>query len=327
MRYPASEKLEIIRTVEQSVLGVRRTLQQVGIARSTFYNWYDRYVSEGFDGLEDKKPDPGPVWNKVPEEITQQLVTLALAEPDLSSRELAVRFTEGRRYYLSESTVYRILKRHDLITAPAFIVLKAAERFANPTTAVNQLWQTDFTYLKVMGWGWFYLSTVLDDFSRYIITWRLCKTMSASDVSATLQDALQATGLDRVGVRHRPRLLSDNGPCYISSELQSWLAENGVPHTRGKPYHPMTQGKIERWHRTLKDRILLNNYYLPEELERQIDAFVNHYNTCRYHESLNNLTPYDVFTGQGSAILQKRNRIKEKTMILRKQLHFKRRAA
>ena len=327
MRYPASEKLEIICTVEQSALGVRRTLQQVGIPRSTFYNWYDRYVSEGFDGLEDKKPDPGPVWNKVPEEITQQLVTLALAEPDLSSRELAVRFTEERRYYLSESTVYRVLKSHDLITAPAFIVLKAAERFANPTTAVNQLWQTDFTYLKVIGWGWFYLSTVLDDFSRYIIAWRLCKTMSASDVSATLRDALQATGLDRGGARHRPRLLSDNGPCYVSSELQSWLAENSVPHTRAKPYHPMTQGKIERWHRTLKDRILLNNYYLPEELERQIDAFVNHYNTNRYHESLNNLTPYDVFTGQGSAILQKRDRIKEKTMILRKRLHFKRRAA
>ncbi len=238
-----------------------------------------------------------------------------------------MRFTEERRYYLSESTVYRVLKSHDLITAPAFIVLKAAERFANPTTAVNQLWQTDFTYLKVIGWGWFYLSTVLDDFSRYIIAWRLCKTMSASDVSATLRDALQATGLDRVGARHRPRLLSDNGPCYVSSELQSWLAENSVPHTRGKPYHPMTQGKIERWHRTLKDRILLNNYYLPEELERQIDAFVNHYNTNRYHESLNNLTPYDVFTGQGSAILQKRDRIKEKTMILRKRLHFKRRAA
>ncbi len=327
MSYPASEKLEIICTVEQSALGVRRTLQRVGIPRSTFYNWYDRYVSEGFDGLEDKKPDPGPVWNKVPEEITQQLVTLALAEPDLSPRELAVRFTEGRRYYLSESTVYRILKSHDLITAPAFIVLKAAERFANPTTAVNQLWQTDFTYLKVIGWGWFYLSTVLDDFSRYIIAWRLCKTMSASDVSATLRDALQATGFVRVGVRHRPRLLSDNGPCYISSELQSWLAENNVPHSRGKPYHPMTQGEIERWHRTLKDRILINNYYLPEELERQIDAFVNHYNTCRYHESLNNLTPYDVFTGQGTAILQKRNRIKEKTMKLRKQLHFKRRAA
>jgi transposase InsO family protein len=327
MRYPASEKLEIIRTVEQSFLGVRRTVEQIGIPRSTFYHWYDRYVSEGFDGLEDKKPDPGPAWNQVPEEIAEQLVQFALAEPDLSTRELAVRFTEQQRYYLSESTVYRVLKRHDLITAPAFIVLKAAERFAHPTTAVNQLWQTDFTYLKVMGWGWFYLSTVLDDFSRYIIAWRLCRTLTARDVSATLQEALEATGLDHVGIRRRPRLLSDNGPCYVSSELQSWLAENGVPHTHGQPYHPMTQGKIERWHRTLKDRILLNHYYLPEELERQIDAFVHHYNTGRYHESLNNLTPYDVFTGQGSAILQERRRIKEKTLQLRKRLHFRRRAA
>jgi transposase InsO family protein len=100
-----------------------------------------------------------------------------------------------------------------------------------------------------------------------------------------------------------------------------------VPHTHGKPYHPMTQGKIERWHRTLKDRILLNHYFLPEELERQIDAFVHHYNTGRYHESLNNLTPHDVFTGQGTAILQQRRRIKEKTLQLRKRLHFRRRAA
>lgn len=327
MRYPASEKLEIIRTVEQSFLGVRRTLQQIGIPRSTFYDWYSHYVAEGFDGLHDRKPDPGPVWNQVPEQITQQLLRLALAEPDLSSRELAVRFTEQRRYYLSESTVYRILKRHDLITAPAFIVLRAAEQFAHPTTAVNQLWQTDFTYLKVLGWGWFYLSTVLDDFSRYIIAWRLCRTMSARDVSATLHDALQATGLDRVGVRHRPRLLSDNGPCYVSSELHSWLTERGVAHTHGKPYHPMTQGKIERWHRTLKDRILLNHYFLPEQLDRQIAAFVQHYNTVRYHESLNNLTPYDVFTGQGTPILLERQRIKAKTMQLRKRLHFRNNAA
>lgn len=327
MRYEASEKLEIIRTVEQSSLGVRRTLEQIGIPRSTFYNWYGRYVEEGFDGLEDKMPDPGPVWNKVPEPVVEQLVTLALAEPDLSPRELSVRFTEERRYYLSESSVYRILKSRDLITSPAFLVMKAADKFQNPTTAVNQLWQTDFTYIKVVGWGWFYLSTIMDDFSRYVIAWRLCKTMSARDVSDTLQDALEATGLEKASVKNRPRLLSDNGPCYVSSELHEWLEEKGMKHTRGKPYHPQTQGKIERWHRTLKNRILLDNHYLPGELEKQLEEFINHYNTRRYHESLNNLTPECVFTGQGVAVLKKRNRIKEETMHLRKQLHFERRAA
>jgi putative transposase len=138
-----------------------------------------------------------------------------------------------------------------------------ADTFAEPTTAPNQLWQTDFTYLRVIGWGWFYLSTVLDDFSRYILAWKLCTTMTATDVSDTLAMALRSSGLERVRVRHRPRLLSDNGPSYVSAQLGSWLAEHGMKHTRGKPYHPMTQGKIERYHRSMKNQILLENYYLP----------------------------------------------------------------
>ena len=119
----------------------------------------------------------------------------------------------------------------------------------------------------MIGWGWFYLSTVLDDFSRYILAWKLCTTMTATDVSDTLAIALRSSGLERVRVRHRPRLLSDNGPSYLSAQLGSWLAEHGMTHTRGKPYHPMTQGKIERYHRSMKNQILLENYYLPGQLE------------------------------------------------------------
>src|SRR6201982_1593521 len=102
----------------------------------------------------------------------------------------------------------------DLITRPAFILMKAADRFANPTTAPNQLWQTDFTYLKVIGWGWFYLSTVLDDFSRYIVAWKLCTTMKAEDVPATLDLALRASGLEKAKPADRPKLLSDHGSLY-----------------------------------------------------------------------------------------------------------------
>ena len=94
------------------------------------------------------------------------MLELALKEPPLSPWELAVSFVDQQRYFVSESSVYRLLKAHDLITSPAFILMKAADRFAQPTSAPNQLWQTDFTYLRVVGWGWFYLSTVLDDFSR-----------------------------------------------------------------------------------------------------------------------------------------------------------------
>ena len=194
-----------------------------------------------------------------------------------------MRFTDEKKYFVSEASVYRLLKANDLITSPAYIVIKAAEEFKDKTTAPNQLWQTDFTYLKIVGWGWYYLSTVLDDFSRFIVAWKLCATMRAEDVTATLDLALAAAGLDHVTVVHRPRLLSDNGASYISTDLAEWLDGKGMQHIRGAPYHPQTQGKIERWHQTLKNRILLENYHLPGDLERQVAAFVAHYNHGRYH--------------------------------------------
>jgi transposase InsO family protein len=310
MRYPASEKLEIIRLVDGSSLSVRRTLAQLGIPHSTFYSWYDRFLTGGPEALEDRKPRPRKVWNKVPDDIATMVVDLALEEPELSPRELAITFTEKRRYFLSEATVYRLLKAQDLITSPAYILMKAADQFQHKTTAPNQLWQTDFTYFKVIGWGWFYLSTVLDDFSRYILAWKLCTTMTATDVSDTLDIALKAA-----------RLLSDNGPSYVSGALAKWLEGQGMTHTRGRPYHPMTQGKIERWHRSLKNQILLDNYYLPGQLKHRIGQFVTHYNTRRYHESLNNLTPEDVYCGRTQAILNEREKIKRATLETRRRLH------
>lgn len=322
MRYPASEKIEIIRLVEQSHLSVGRTLAQLGIPRSTFYRWYDLHQTGGPEALEDRSPRPSRVWNRIPDPIRDKLIQLALEQPDLSPRELAVRFTDTESYFVSEASVYRLLKAHDLITSPAFIVMKAADEFKDKTTAPNQLWQTDFTYLKVAGWGWFYLSTVLDDFSRYIVAWKLCTTMTASDVTDTLNLALQASGLDQVAVVHRPRLLSDNGPSYLSGELAQWLERERMRHIRGAPFHPMTQGKIERWHQTLKNRILLENYYLPGDLEAEIATFVDNYNTRRYHESLDNLTPADVYTGRGDAIQLERERIKRQTLRHRRLQHI-----
>ena len=321
MRYPASEKLEIIRTVEQSHLSAKRTLDQLGIPRRTFYRWYDRYLEGGPEALEDRPSALSRVWNRIPAGIHDQIIELALEQSELSPRELAVRFTDSQGYFVSEASVYRLLKAHDLITSPAFIVMKAADRFQHPTTAVNQLWQTDFTYLKIIGWGWYYLSTVLDDFSRFIVAWKLCATMRADDVTATLDLALAASGLNQITVAHRPRLLSDNGASYISADLATWLDGKCMQHVRGAPYHPQTQGKIERWHQTLKNRILLENYYLPSDLERQVAAFVEHYNHARYHESLGNLTPADVYFGRGQAILTERERIKRQTIQQRRLQH------
>ena len=233
MRYAAPEKLEIIRLVEGAQLSARQTLAKLGIPRTTFYRWYDRYLQRGEAGLEDQSPKPKHVWNRIPDAVRRKVVKLALKETELSPRELAVTFTDQESYFVSETSVYRVLKAHDLITSPAFIVIKAASEFQDKTTAINQLWQTDFTYLKVLGWGWFYLSTILDDYSRYIISWKLCTNMRAEDVTDTLDLALQASGCDQVHVVHKPRLLSDNGSSYVSGELAEWLQGNGMKHSRG----------------------------------------------------------------------------------------------
>ena len=162
---------------------------------------------------------------------------------------------------------------------------------------------------------------MLDDFSRYIIAWKLCTTMKADDVTDTLELALKASGCDQATVVHRPRLLSDNGSSYVAGDLAIWLEERAITHIRGAPYHPQTQGKIERWHQTLKNRILLENYYLPGDLEAQIEGFVDHYNHHRYHESLENLTPADVYFGRGKTVLLERERIKRQTIQQRRLQH------
>ena len=138
--------------------------------------------------------------------------------------------------------------------------------------------------------------------------------------------ALEASGCDQVHVVHKPRLLSDNGSSYVSGELAEWLQDKGMKHLRSAPYHPQTQGKIERGYQTLKNRILLEHYFLPGNLEAQIEAFVNHYNHQRYHESLNKVTPSDVYFGRDKAILQQRERIKRKKLETRR-LHHRQHAA
>ena len=145
MRYPASEKLEIIRLVERSHLPAKQTLDMLGIPRTTFYRWYAHYRFDGEAALQDKAPLAGRIWNRIPDTVREQVISLALDCPELSPRELAVTFTDTEGYIVSESSVYRLLKAHDLITSLAFIVMRAASEFKDKTTAINQMWQMDFS--------------------------------------------------------------------------------------------------------------------------------------------------------------------------------------
>ena len=322
IRYQPEEKLEIIHLVEHSNLPVKQTLEELQVPRSTFYDWYRRYQELGPDGLKNRHSKGDQFWNRIPDPVREQIVDLALKYPEEAPRQLTYRFIDENAYFVSESSVYRILKGYDMIESPAFEVVTAKDKFDNPTKRVNEMWQTDFTQFLVIDWGWYYLSTVLDDHSRYILSYKLSPTMSAQDVEDTLKIALAKAGIDRVKVFHKPRLLSDNGPAYHSADLAKFLKERRIKHIHGSPYHPMTQGKIERWHRSMKNVVKLQNYYSPSELERAITEWVAYYNNQRYHESLDNVTPADVYFGKDMEVIKKRNKLKEQTLVLRRQQHL-----
>jgi putative transposase len=320
MHYSQAEKYEIIRLVEGSDLGVTRTLRQLKINKSTFYNWYNEYLRNGYEGLARKKVNRQTSWNQISDSDRDKVVEIALEKPELSSRELAWHITDNYKYYISESSVYRILKANGLITVPAFRIMSASDSFYDKTTTINQMWQTDFTYFKILGWGWYYLSTILDDYSRYIIHWELCSTMKADDVMQTVETAMQLTGLHE---NNAPKLLSDNGSAYISKDLAEYLDDKNIQHVRGRPLHPQTQGKIERYHRSMKNIVKLDNYFSPGQLKVKMTEFVNYYNNERYHESLQNLTPADVYFGRAERRLKHRKIVKMETLNDRKKLNQK----
>jgi len=318
-RYSQTERLEIIRLVEETELSVKQTLQELDVPRSTFYDWYQRYQADGAEGLTDRYPQRQQFWNKIPQQVRERVVDIALEHTEMSPRQLAWHITDNEGYFISESSVYRILKSYDLVTSPAFDLVTAKDEFEHKTKRVNEMWQTDFTQFKVVDWGYYYLCTILDDYSRYILAWRLAPTMGSTDVEETLKLALAKTHMTYIKVKHRPRLLSDNGPAFISDALKQFLKTYKLDHVRGAPYHPQTQGKIERYHRSMKSIVKLDNYYAPGQLEQALADFVGYYNTQRYHESLENVTPADVYFGRQQQILTQRQQIKQYTLQQRRR--------
>ncbi len=144
-----------------------------------------------------------------------------------------------------------------------------------------------------------------------------------TSIPRIIEPCIVACSKTSTRVRHKPRLLSDDGPSYIAGELAEYTEAQRMSHVRGAPFHPQTQGKVERWHQTLKNRVLLENYFLPGDHEVQIEAFVEHYNHQRYHESLNNVTPADAYFGRAASIIRQRERIKRKTIEHRRLQHRK----
>jgi len=311
----AIEKSEILSLVAGSGLPCRRALAQLGLAKSTYYRWLKRQVR---GRLQDRKGGSPVPWNKLRPEEEEMILVLARAFPELSSRELALRIVDTEGLYISESTIFRALKREGLIKPAEIVGFKAGKEYHRKTKRANELWATDCSHIKVINWGWYYLVTVMDDYSRFILAWELKSDMASNSLIDVVQKAVDATGMTDVPVEDRTVLLSDNGPGYISRQFGDYLRLVGIRHILASPYHPQTNGKIERYHRTIKGELILMPYEMPGELEEAIRAFIEYYNYRRYHEGLGDVTPYDVYTGRYLEIIQKRKEVKSRTLQVRR---------
>jgi transposase InsO family protein len=311
---PVNRKLEIVTLVNRSPVSKRETLRELGMPRSTFYRWQKRFRTQGEVGLVDRHPEPGSVWNRLRPAEQESILTEALRQPDLSPRELAFYISDHVGFAVSESTVYRILKRHGLVREVKLQGFPAGQEYRVKTTHINEQWQSDASYFFVVGWGWYYLISVMDDFSRLILAWDLMLDMTAESIGDVVEQAVAFTGMRNVPVENKTRLLTDNGSGYIAKALEDYLRMQSIRHLRCSPHHPQTNGKLERFHQTLKTRLNVLVYSSPEALKRAMAEFIEYYNHRRYHEGIGNVAPADVYYARREEILRRREEQKELTI-------------
>jgi len=308
---------EVLALVEKSPHTIAGTVKEIGISRSTYYRWRGR-----LGGVEGPKA-ARRASNRLLEEEREAIIKQALAKPELTSRELAWWLCDHAELSVSESSVYRVLKAAGLVADRAADQMPAAKEFKHQTKRPNELWQSDATRFFVPDWGYYWLVSVLDDYSRKLLAWELVTDVQTPSLAEVIQLAVEGTGVIKAPRVERPALLTDNGSGYISEKMAEFLRTHWLRHIRGRSHHPQTTGKIERCQRTIKDVVELIVHISPDELRRAIGEFVEYYNRRRYHEALGNVTPDDVYFGRRETILARRKALQIRTLVARREKNRK----
>ncbi len=317
----AQERSNVITRVEETRWGKRKLLTQLQVPKSNYYRWRARALQGKQDSSTASTRIP---WNKLSPPEEAAVLAAARESPEWSSRQLATWITGHLRLSVGESTVYRLLKREGLVKPPEMQLL-AGKEYQRKTSGPHQMWATDASYFRVVGWGYYYMVTVMDDYSRSILAWKLQLDMTSDSLIQVVQLAIDATGMTEVPLADRTRLLSDNGPGYVSRAFRDYLGLVGIRHILAAPYHPQTNGKLERYHQSIKQDVNQVPYEVPGDLEVATLGFVDYYNHRRYHKALSNVTPDDVLRGRREGILIRRREVKAQTLQWRKRYNRQRR--
>ena len=315
MKLSPEEKVKLVEELSREPNLVQR-LRELGIASSTYYGWKRRLKARGIKAFIAESSAPRRVWNRLSPAERDLIESEGRKFTELSPRLLAVMLTEQHGVAVSEATVYRVLKAKGLVRPRPLNERPAAKVWKAPTKAVDEIWQLDATNFFIPEFGYYKGIPVIDDHSRKLLACPVRPDESGESASDAVELALekaQGEGHVRQG---KPTLLTDNGAGFAGEVMAKYLKARGVRHIFGAPYHPQTQGKVERFNRTLKAKVNLWVYGTPEDLQAAIDKMIEDYNETP-HEALKNVCPNDVYAGRQEEVLERRAGIRLETLARR----------
>lgn len=296
-----SSKTEIPRT---------RLSAWIGLSRSKYYDWVSRYGKIN----EHNSLVPRDHW--LEEWEKKAIMDYYLCHPLEGYRRLTFMMMDENIVAVSPSSVYRVLKGAGLLEKWNRKPSLKGTGFIQPTGA-HQHWHIDVAYINICG-TFYYLCSVLDGYSRLIVHWEIRERMQESDIEVILLRARQKYPDEN------PRIISDNGPQFIAKDFKEFIKINGMTHVRTSPYYPQSNGKLERFHKTLKgDCIRTQTPLSLEEAREIVEKFVHYYNTVRLHSAIGYVTPYDKLLGREVEIFKERDRKIEEARERRKILRQK----